>query len=230
MARKEKIKAKILMDPDEPNVLIIRPIDKMNYKSNSVYTLSTPEFIAKDNSIIEKASYEYITEPTPYYVSLNDVQGLAHGLELDDKSILFHIREACLEVDFWIHKMKSKGETEDMIVTRDNIKTEYYPFYMYIKYISLYNCLKEYYIHAITKPNKVKEQLADLSKEEAYDLNAIKKLLDDTKKEADDWLEWIVTITADPKWAVRGKYSLAINNSFSRPYHSTGLTGYNRGY
>ena len=37
--------------------------------------------------------------------------------------------------------------------------------------------------------------------------------MDEMEHEADEWLELVVTITADPKWALRGKYSYAVYNS-----------------
>ena len=64
------------------------------------------------------------------------------------------------------------------------------------------------------------------------DLDAIRKLLDDLTTEAEDWLELVATITADPKWALRGKYSYAVTNKTYRPYHRTLIdrNGWDRGY
>ena len=47
-----------------------------------------------------------------------------------------------------------------------------------------------------------------------------------------EWLELIVTITADPKWALRGKYSYAIYNSYCNPYHKISWykNDYSRGF
>ena len=74
--------------------------------------------------------------------------------------------------------------------------------------------------------------LSDLERQEKMDLDAIKKLLDSLSAEAEDWLELVATITADPKWALRGKYSYAVINKTYRPYHPTLIdrNGWNRGY
>jgi hypothetical protein len=68
------------------------------------------------------------------------------------------------------------------------------------------------------------------------DLDAIRELMDALEAEADELLELVVNITADPKWALRSKYSYAISLEMMKPYHNTyidrkgGGNGWNRGY
>ena len=143
-----------------------------------------------------------------------------------------HIRTASLIVDYWANR--SDIDTKDFTI--ENIKEEYYPFYMFVKYKAAVESLKEFYIGAITDPYKYKDALSDLIREEEMDLNAIKKLIDDLNLEAEEYLNYIVTMTTDPEWALRGKYSYAIPMPFSRPYHDTfidkkgGGNGWGRGY
>jgi hypothetical protein len=66
------------------------------------------------------------------------------------------------------------------------------------------------------------------TREEEMDFDALRKLMDDMEHEADEWLELVVTITADPKWALRGKYSYAVYNTYSNPYHK--ISWYRKGY
>ena len=61
--------------------------------------------------------------------------------------------------------------------------------------------------------------LSDLERQEEWDLDAIRALINDFEEEAEEWLELIVTITADPKWALRGKYCYSTYYTYSNPYH-----------
>lgn len=82
----------------------------------------------------------------------------------------------------------------------------------------------------VTKPNKVKELLSDLSKEFSYDLGALKKLLDTYKDDFEDILREIMS-TADPVFALRGKTAMPVNVDLGAPYYKiNGMHGYNRNY
>ena len=78
--------------------------------------------------------------------------------------------------------------------------------------------------------------LSDLEREETWDFDAWRKLMADFEKEADEWLELVITITADPKWALRGKYCYSAFYTNANPYHRIQWgqpphkDNYNRGY
>lgn len=188
----------------------------------------------EDGTVFEAQKITYITEPDLYYVTLEEVLSMAHGLDLPEDRVLFHIREACRTANYWANKANGKlPKNEQIVLKKENIKDEYYPMYMFVKTKAIYDCIKEYYIEAVTKPYSVKDQVSDLVREEKISLTAIKALLDDLEKEYEEWLEKIVTITADPKWALRGKYAIPIstpNNKYFGLYHKTHLNGFNRGY
>ena len=231
---RERIPCQILVDPQEPNVLILRCKNKLDFRPNSKYEMTLPSIPMEDGTIFESGKIVYVTEPDVYYVTLDEVLSMAQGLDLPEDRVLFHIREACRTANYWIGlKNNDKPASDKIVLTKENIKEEYYPMYMFIKTKAIYDCIKEYYIEAITKPYSVKDQVSDLVREEKISLTAIKALLDDLAKEYDDWLEKIVTITADPKWALRGKYAIPIstpNNKYFGLYHKTHLNGFNRGY
>jgi hypothetical protein len=94
------------------------------------------------------------------------------------------------------------------------------------------HAVKEYYIEMITGPKKWKDTLSDLGREEEMDFDALRKFMDDLEHEADEWLELVVTITADPKWALRGKYSYSVYNTYCQPYHKISWykDDYSRGF
>jgi hypothetical protein len=225
--RRERVLCDILINPDEPNVLIIRPKDA-SFSINSIYEFKLPELDMIDGDTFESQSISYITEISQTYITLDEVMSLAHGLDLKEESVLFHIREACREADYLVKKANKDNRTP-IVVTKENIKEDYFPFYMFIKYRALNDCIKEYYIEMVTKPNSIRNEMSDTKTEEKYDLNAVKSLLKDIEYEYAEWSKKVVTITADPKWALRGKFAYPIDYS-STKYHSTNLNGYDRGY
>lgn len=232
--RKQKNYCEVYVDKDDPTVLILKPRNKMDFMDNSVYEFKLPDIQMADGTVLPAQTVTYITEPLPCYVSLEDVLSLASGLDLSDKSVLFHIREACRTADYWAKKANNKvGSKDEMVLDKETIKEKYYPMYMFIKHKALYDCIKEYYIEAVTQPYNIKDKVSDLERQEQWDLKAIKALLDQAKKDYEEWLELIVTITADPKWALRGKWAIPIstpNNKYYGLYHKTHLNGYSRGY
>lgn len=232
--RRERIPCQILIDPQEPNVLIFHCKNKLDFRPNSRYEIPLPAIKMEDGTVFEAQKIIYITEPDLYYVTLEEVLSMAHGLDLPEDRVLFHIREACRTANYWANKANGKlPKNEQIVLKKENIKDEYYPMYMFVKTKAIYDCIKEYYIEAVTKPYSVKDQVSDLVREEKISLTAIKALLDDLEEEYEEWLEKIVTITADPKWALRGKYAIPIstpNNKYFGLYHKTHLNGFNRGY
>lgn len=218
-----RINSYILATSDYPNTIEIYPVGKINFEPDSIYEFDIPRLSFEDNTYDTIGKIRYITEHTNMLVDIDDVKALMHGLKIEDEILLKHILDACDTAKYWanIH-----GKIE---LDKDTLKEDYYPFYMFIKYRAVYESILEFYMIAATNPIKFKDAISDLSREEEYDLKYLKDLLDDFEQEAEDWLEMIITITADPQWAVRAKTSRAITYKFSKPYHKYPVDGYSRG-
>ena len=234
LAGREKIPVYMFVDPDEPNIIYFQHNDKVEILDNSEYTLNVPSFEFEDGTVSSKESMKITTALSPMYVTIQDVKSLAGGLPLDDADIAYHIRQASLIAEYW--SCRESDMLPEKLATifggPKQIKDDYYPFYMFIKYQAVVDCVREFYIAAVARPSEYHDVLSDLERKEKMDLDAIKKLLDDLTAEAEDWLELVATITADPKWALRGKYSYAVTNRTYRPYHRTLIdrNGWDRGY
>jgi hypothetical protein len=230
MARKEKVNFQLLVDPDDPETLLLKPIDT-ELISGSVYTVNIKELEFIDGSIFSNKE-EFITEPDNYmFVSVEDIKDHLGNLDISDTSILNHIIDASKTAMYWA-KINVDANTELPDFNSETFQEDYYPFYMFIKHTAMAECIKEYYIELISGPKKWKDTLSDLGREEEMDFNALKRLMDDLEHEADEWLELVVTITADPKWALRGKYSYAVYNTYCKPYHAISWykNDYSRGF
>ena len=233
---REKIPAYLFIDPNEPNVLYVSTKEDIEIADNSIYELNIPQINFADNSIETKFKYTFITSPSPVYADVDDVLKECRNIPIEKDIVIHSIKEASETVDFWAyHNMDDEDiptTEEDKLFNLDNIKEDYYPFYMFVKIQAVADSLKTFYIKAVSQPYKYKDILSDLERDEEMDLAAIKALIDDLENEAEEWLELVVTITADPKWALRGKYSFAITNKMYRPYHPTLIdqTGWSRGY
>lgn len=237
MALKEKIKFQLLVDPDDPETLILKPLvfhtaeAGTGLKPGGVYTVNIKDLEFEDGSVYSNKE-EFITKPDNYmFVDVADIQDHIRGLEIPDSSVMSHIIDASKQAVYWAKKNASDFEKLPDF-NSPTFQEDYYPFYMYIKHTAMAHAVKEYYIEMITGPKKWKDTLSDLGREEEMDFNALKKLMDDLEHEADEWLELVVTITADPKWALRGKYSYAIYNAYCQPYHKISWykNDYTRGF
>lgn len=230
----DRVRCKVERHPFDKSCLMITPLfgpiqpregeeEKLiEFKDNSVYEF---EIEAKGEHTLrkEKVKGRYVTSPNPCYVDLKDVVSLARGFNLDEESILFHIREASRYANHIIAEYNRENYVEQMIVTRENIKEDYFELYMFVRYKALRDCILEFYIQEAAKPNRIKNQTGDLIYEHEFDLDRLKALLDEIEDEYGKWEEELITITADPKAILRGKYSW-------NKYHPTRLstTGFDR--
>lgn len=234
MALKNKIKFDLLVDPDDPTVLIIQPVGEEVQDGNK-YIINIKDLQFEDGSVYSNKE-SFITTPKDYYyVSVADIQDLVHGLNLDEENIMHHIADASRVAVYWAkRKMEDTKQMPDF--NSPTFAEDYYPFYQFIKFHATVEALKEFLIQLIAQPQKWRDVLSDLERSEEWDLDAIRKLIADFEKEAEEWLELIVTITADPKWALRGKYCYSVYYAYSNPYHRIRWgfpphnSDYNRGY
>lgn len=207
-----------LIEGQEPEEVI----PKSYFENNSVYEFNIPNLKAKKGSPTD-IHVKYITSPNPSYVSLKDVSSLANGLELEDESVLYHIREASKYADYLVNKYNETNPAEPIIINKSNIQKQYFTIYMFVKYKALRDCLLDFYIKQSAKPSDIKNQAGDLLYEHTIDLSNLKELLDEIEDEYERWEKEIVAITASPKAAMRGKYSYT-------KYYPTklGASGYGR--
>ena len=234
MALRDKVKFELLVDPDDPSVLILSPIGE-ELQDGSKYVISIKDLEFEDGTVYTNKE-EFVTTPKNYYfVSVQDVMDHVQGLKLDEESVMDYIIEASKTAVYWAkRKIEDGGQMPDF--NSPTFQEDYYPFYMFIKMHAIVDSLKEFYIQMVANPYKWRDMLSDLERQEEWDLDALKALIDDFEKEADEWLELVVTITADPKWALRGKYCYSTYYTYSNPYHRIrwGMpphnSDYNRGY
>lgn len=236
MAR-ERILCNINIDPIEPNVLLIKPFDLKDFNHDSIYEFKIPDIKSKSGSVLKAHKIKYITKPSIMYASIADIKNKLGDIDLSDEIILYQIKEASRLVEVVIEKAYSKQNVdfskEHLQELRNNIeqvKNEHTLVWHFVVYKACYECLTTLYLTMVTKPNKVKEVLSDLSKEFNYDLSALKKLLDNFKDDFEDILKEIMS-TADPVFALRGRTAMPVNIDLGAPYYKiNGMHGYNRDY
>ena len=229
MALKEKVKFEILVDPDDPSTIIFKPLGEL--KDNMIYTLDIKNIRLDDGSNFSKKQSFY-TPLDNYYVPVKDIIDHISSVDPDEAEVITHIVHAGRSV---IYYCKRKSKTVPNF-TMETIKQDYYPFYMYIKNHAIVDVLKNYYIEKASGPKKWRDVLSDLEREEEMDFDGLRDLIKTWEDEAEEWLNLVVTITADPKWALRGKYCYTTWYTQSNPFHRIHWgqkphnTDYNRGY
>lgn len=235
--RKERINCSLTVDDMEPNVLVIKPFYMQDFESNSIYEFKLPNIYSVDGDVIEAQKIVYISQPTLMYADVNDIRYHLGDIDISDERILYHIKEASRLAEVIVRKAYDKQNIsfskEDLMEFRGNVekmRDEHWAIWDFVVLKAAYETLSNLYITMVTKPEKVKEMLSDLSKEVSYNLKLIKDLLDDLKKKYEFIIQQIYTIT-DPVWGLRGKYAIPINPNAMAPYHGiNGMGGYNRSY
>ena len=220
MALKDKVRFDIFVDSDDLSTIIFKPINT-EIKNNSIYTLNIKDIPMVDGTTFSSKE-TFITTPDNYYfIPIDEVKEMIHHLKIADECILKHIIEASRTAVYWAKRRLE--DTRDMPdFNSPTFQEDYYPFYMFIKHKALAETLKEFYIEMVSNPKKWQDTLSDLERMEEWDFDKLKELIDEYEREAEEWLELVVTITADPKWALRGKFAYNIYNTGTHPYHRTG--------
>ena len=229
MALKEKIQFEILVDPDDPSTIIFKPLGDL--KDNMMYTLDIKNIKLEDGSNFSRKESFY-TPLDYFYVPTKDVIDHISSIAPNEEEVIRHIIHAGKAALYYC-KRKSKTVPN---FTMETIKQDYYPFYMYIKNHAIVDVLKNYYIEKASGPKKWRDVLSDLEREEEMDFDGLRELIKTWELEAEEWLELVVNITADPKWALRGKYCYSTYNTYANPYHrnrwgfNPDKSSYDRGY
>lgn len=235
--RKERIMCNVEVDELEPNVLIIKPFHLKDFEDDSIYDFKLPDIYAKNGTVLKADKLTYISMPSIMYASIDDVRRKLGGIDISDEIILHQIKEASRLVEAVVKKAYSKQNidfSEEVIKEYrgdiNKIKEEHPFIWHFVITKASYESLTSLYVYMVTQPTKLKEVLSDLSKEFTFDLDAIKDLLDDFKKDFEDILKDILTF-ADPTHTLRGKYAMPINLDFGAPYYKcNGMEGYSRSY
>lgn len=235
--RHERVNCSLTVDELEPNVLVIKPFHLQDFLSDSIYDFKLPKIYSTDGDCIEAQKIRYISAPSLAYAEIRDIRAKLGDIDITDEIILYHIREASRLAEVIVAKAYSKQNIsfnkEDLMELRgsvENMRNEHWVIWEFVVLKAAYESLSSLYITMVTKPDNIKEVLSDLTKEISYNLKAIKELLDDLKKQYEDIIEQIYTVT-DPVWTLRGKYAIPINPNVAAPYHGlNGMTGYNRSY
>jgi hypothetical protein len=236
--RKEKVMFNLVTDMDDLETVFLFPESK-GPLTGEVLNDSIYEIIlnvkSQDGSVYSNRE-KFITTPSDYYfVPLDDVKDIVGKLRVPDINIIREIIEAGKTAVYWA---KRKVDNPNSVPNFNNVdlQEDYYPFYMFIKFHAIAETLKARYVEMVANPQKWRDVLSDLEREEEWDFDALRGLINDYEKEADEWLELVVTITADPKWALRGKYCYTTFYTNSNPYHRIQWgqpphnSNYNRGY
>lgn len=233
----DRLMCNIHVDETEPNVLLIKPFHLKDFDDNSIYEFKLPDIRSKNGLIFKSQKIKYITKPSIMHADMDDIKRRLGDIDISDEIILYQIKEASRLIEIVIQKAYEKQnvnfDQEHLMELRDNIeqiKNEHSLVWHFVVYKACYECLTTLYITMVTKPNKVKEVLSDLSKEVNYDLSALKAMLDEFKKQYEDVLDRILTF-ADPVFALRGRTAMPINIDFGAPYYRlNGMDSYNRNF
>ena len=220
---KEKVKLLLLVDPDDASTLIIQPLTKDRLLENCQYTVVLKDLKFEDGTTYSNKEVFY-NNPADTFVTIESIKKITGSIVPDD-ILIKHISEAGKTAMYWAKKnVQHLSQVPDF--TSEDFEEEYYPFYKFIEFMSAANALKEVYLGMITNPKKWKDVLSDLQREEEWDFAAMKAFIDGIEREADEWLELVVTITADPKWALRGRHFYSKMHIRNHPYHNTGWSSY----
>ena len=234
---RERVSCSISVDEIEPNVLIIKPFYLKDFDDNSIYEFKLPNIYATNGTFLKAQKIKYISKPSIMYASIDDIKNKLGDIDISDEVILYHLKEASRLVEVIVQKAYEKQNVhfskEDLLILRDNVeelKNTHSLVWHFVIYKTCYEALSTLYICMVTKPEKVKEVLSDLSKEFQYNLSAIKDLLDRFKKDFEDILNRLMTF-ADPVFALRGRTAMPVDINLGAPYYRpNGMDGYNRLY
>ena len=157
--KRKRINIYLTASSEYPNTIDLYLPGKINFEPDSIYEFDIPKLAFADGSYNTIGKIKYITEQTKLLVDVDDVKALMHGLKLDDEMLIKHILNSSDTARYWANINEIKVELDPK-----TIKEEYYPFYMFIKYNSVYESLLEFYMIAATNPIKFKDAISDLSR------------------------------------------------------------------
>ena len=123
MALKEKVEFQLLVDPDDPETLILVPVEKKVTKPN-IGTVAKPQYKYEQAKLVSGSTYivnikdiefedgsvysnkeTFVTKPDDYmFVEVEDIQSHIRALNIPDENILDHIIDASKQAIYWAKK------------------------------------------------------------------------------------------------------------------------------
>lgn len=154
---------------------VLKIIPEEGILDNSIYEIKIKGLKSLDQQKeMEDETFQICTAYTPMYTSLQAVKSLIEGLEIEDKNILYHIREASRFVDY----MGIVGK-----IDKDRIP---YEVDQYVRYRAAHDSLLRYYIEKASSVG-AKGSLGEISFDNSSSLTDISKLLNYLNGKIKEW-------------------------------------------
>ena len=183
-------------------------------RDNSVYEIRLKGIKTIDgNKAMEDEVVTFCTAASPAYCNIDSISSLIGNCDVEDKAILYHIREASKYADYIRQCVKSNGHYD---IIDDEILL--FQKEMLTKYKAAYECILRFYVDKAAGDGGIKGVLGDItfeSKSERMDISHTIKAL---KAEVDKWdlaLQGYNHIRAKTKTGIRASTAESLVNSMS---------------
>lgn len=181
-------------------------------KDNSIYEIRLRGVkTVGGNKVMEDEVVTFCTAASPAYCSVTSVSSLVGNCDVEDRAILYHIREASKYADYIRQCVKSNGHYD---MTDDEILM--FQKEMLTKYKAAYECILRFYVDKAASDGGIKGTLGDITfeyKSERMDISHTIKAL---KAEVDKWdlaVQGYNHIRAKTKTGIRASTSESLVNS-----------------
>lgn len=190
-------------------------------KDNSMYEIRLKDIKTLDGKkILENETITFCTAAVPAYCSIESVSSLVGDCDVEDRAILYHIREASRYADYIRQCVRSNGHydrvDDDMLLFQKEMLT---------KYKAAYECILRFYVDKASKDGGIKGVLGDITFESTSENMDISHTIRALKAEVDKWdlaVQGYNHIRAKTKTGVRASTaeSLVSSTSISKPEYS----------
>lgn len=173
------------------------------FKDNSIYEVrikAKKDVEDKFDYDMEDQTIKFISQMTPSYCKLIDVESLINIIDIPPDIVLYNIREASAYADYLVAKIRD-GET----LLLNNV-----PFYIkeFVRYKAAKDCLLKIYMSLVTT-NTVEGMLGEVKFKLREKIPDIKSLLQYLDMELQKWIDAIkdkdIEGRARMKTAIKGK-------------------------
>lgn len=181
-------------------------------KDNSVYEIRLKNVKTIDGKkAMEDEVVTFCTAASPAYCGIESVSSLVGSCDVDDKSILYHIREASKYADYIRQCAKRNGHYE---TTDDEILL--FQKEMLTKYKAAYECILRFYVEKAAGDGGIKGVLGDITFESKSERMDISHTINALKQEINKWdlaVQGYDHIRAKTKTGIRASTAESIVNS-----------------
>lgn len=192
------------------NFLEIIPNDGV--KDNSIYEIKFKHLIEENGTKeLNNQSVKICTQMTPCYSSINAIRALLGDIDIDDETILYHIREASNFADY----IKNSMEAYNVINVKGKDLIDYQVSQL-TKYKAAYECALRTYMDKASG-NSIKGTLGDITFDSNIKMPDIKDLLNSFLIEIDKWKLAIQGHNTD----LRPKIKSGVKSSNSQSYNNS---------